>query len=64
MHLEVSSQECFLLLEILQAYRTDLTAEILRTDSVTYRKELKEEEAIVDRILGRLRDLKPSEAAA
>ncbi len=51
MHLEVSSQECFLLLEILQAYRTDLTAEILRTDSVTYRKELKEEEAIVDRIL-------------
>jgi hypothetical protein len=64
MHLEVSSQECFLLLEILQAYRTDLTAEILRTDSVTYRNELKEEEAIVDRILGRLRDLKPSEAAA
>jgi hypothetical protein len=64
MHLEVSSQECFLLLEILQAYRTDLTAEVLRTDSVTYRKELKEEEVIVDRILGRLRDLKPSEAAA
>ncbi|MCJ7501715.1 MAG: hypothetical protein MUP80_01465 [Acidobacteriia bacterium] len=63
MHLEVSSPECFLLLEILQAYRTDLTAEILRTDSVTYRKELKEE-AIVDRILGRLHDLKPSEAAA
>ena len=63
MHLEVLSQECFLLLEMLQAYRTDLTAEILRTDSVTYRKELKEE-AIVDRILGRLRDLKPSEAAA
>ena len=64
MHLEVSSQECFLLLEILQAHRTDLTAEVLRTDSVTYRKELKEEEAIVDRLLGRLRGLKPSEAAA
>jgi len=64
MHLEVSSQECFLLLEILQAYRTDLTAEVLRTDSVTYRKELQEEEAIVDRVLGKLRDLKPSEAAA
>ena len=64
MHLEVSSPECFLLLEILQAYRTDLTAEILRTDSVTYRKELKEEEAIVDRLLGRLRALKPSDAAA
>jgi hypothetical protein len=64
MHLEVSSQECLLLLEILQAYRTDLTAEVLRTDNVTYRKELKEEEAVVDRILGKLRDLKPSEAAA
>jgi hypothetical protein len=64
MHLEVSFQECLLLLEILQAYRTDLTAEVLRTDNVTYRKELKEEEAVVDRILGKLRDLKPSEAAA
>jgi hypothetical protein len=64
MQLDVSPQEGFLLLEILQSYRSDLATEILRTDSATYRKELKDEGAIVDRILGRLRELKPSEAAA
>jgi hypothetical protein len=64
MQLEVSPQECFLLVEILQSYRSDLAAEILRTDSTTYRKELKDEESVVDQILARLRELKVSEAAA
>jgi hypothetical protein len=64
MQLDVSPQECFLLLEILQSYRSDLVAEIVRTDSVTYRKELKDEESVVDQILARLRELKMSEAAA
>jgi hypothetical protein len=64
MQLDVSPQERFLLLEILQSYRSDLTAEILRTDSMTYRKELKDEETAVDQILARLRELKQSDAAA
>jgi hypothetical protein len=64
MQVEVSPRECFLLVEILQSYRSDLVAEIVRTDSVTYRKELKDEESAVDQILARLRELKISEAAA
>jgi hypothetical protein len=64
MQVEVSPRECFLLVEILQSYRGDLAAEILRTDSVTYRKELKDEESVLDQILARLRELKISEAAA
>lgn len=64
MQVEVSPQECFLLVEILQSYRSDLVAEIVRTDSVTYRRELKDEESVVDQILARLRELKISEAAA
>lgn len=47
MQLDVSPQEQLLLLEILQSYRSDLSAEIVRTDNAAYKRELKQEEALL-----------------
>lgn len=64
MHLEISEPECNLLVEILQGYRGDLRSEIHCTDSAAYKKELKEEEVLVDSLLSKLQTLKPAAPAA
>jgi len=64
MHLDISEPECDLLIEILQGYRGDLRSEIHCTDNPSYKKELKEEEALLDGLLNRLHALKPAAPAA
>ena len=62
MQINLSAAECNLLLEVLQSYRSDLFSEIHRTDSAAYKNELKEEETLLDGIIGKLRNPSRSEA--
>ncbi len=54
MELDISPQECELLLKILNDYRGTLRDEIYRTEAAAYKRELKEEEELLDRILSKL----------
>ncbi len=56
MQLEISPEERDLLSEILNSFRSDLRAEVHRTEG-PYKKELKEEEALLDRLLEKLQKL-------
>ncbi|MDZ7289073.1 MAG: hypothetical protein ONB44_15420 [candidate division KSB1 bacterium] len=54
MKLDLSPQELELLQRILQQYYMNLRAEIYRTESSTFKKGLKEEEAQLQRLLEKM----------
>jgi hypothetical protein len=56
MQLEISPEERDLLSEILSSFRSDLRAEIHRTDG-PYKRELKEEETLLNGLLDKLQKL-------
>ena len=56
MQLEISPEERDLLLEILSSFCSDLRAEIHRTDG-PYKRELKEEEVLLNNLLDKLQKL-------
>ncbi|HYX69320.1 MAG TPA: hypothetical protein VE825_09320 [Terriglobales bacterium] len=60
MQLTISNEECSLLASILTTYRGNLRAEIYRTESVDFKKQLKREEQLLDRLLDELQSQVPA----
>jgi hypothetical protein len=58
--LKISSEERDLLLDILTTYRGTLRTEIHRTEVFAYKQDLKEQEELLGRILGKLHELEAS----
>lgn len=54
MQLNLSKEESALLVSILSAYRSDLRVEIGRTEGAEYKRRLKQEEEMVERLLCQL----------
>jgi hypothetical protein len=64
MQLDISAGERDLLVKVLNNYRATLRDEIYRTEAATFKRELKEEEELLDRILSKLGQQKPSGVTA
>jgi len=62
--LRISPEERDLLLDILTTYRGTLRTEIHRTEVSAYKRDLKEQEELLDGILAKLHELKASAAGA
>ena len=60
MQLIISNDECSLLASILTTYRSNLCAEIHRTESADFKKQLKQEEQLLDRLLKELQAQVPA----
>ncbi len=60
MQLNISNEECSLLATILTTYRANLRAEIYRTESGDFKKQLKREEELLDRLLSELQAQVPA----
>ena len=60
MQLIISNEECSLLASILTTYRGNLRAEIYRTESGDFKKQLKQEEQLLDRLLKELQAQVPA----
>jgi hypothetical protein len=54
LQIQLSTEEAFLLHEILESYLGDLREEVHHTDSFEYREGLKHEEATLKRLLQQL----------
>jgi hypothetical protein len=63
MQLDISPQACDLLAEILESWRSNLRTEIHRRVDAVCRRELKEQEGVVEGVLRRLRASQPPAAA-
>jgi hypothetical protein len=60
MQLNISNEECSLLASILTTYRANLRAEIYRTEGTAFKKQLKREEELLDRLLSELQSRVPA----
>ena len=60
MQLNISNEECSLLASILTTYRANLRAEIYRTETMDFKKQLKREEELLDRLLKELQAQVPA----
>ena len=60
MQLNISNEECSLLASILTTYRSNLRAEIYRTEGTEFKKQLKREEELLDRLLNELQARVPA----
>jgi len=60
MQLTISNEECSLLASILTTYRANLRAEIYRTEGADFKKLLKREEELLDRLLNELQAQVPA----
>lgn len=60
MQLNISNEECSLLASILTTYRANLRAEIYRTETMDFKKQLKREEELLDRLLNELQAQVPA----
>lgn len=60
MQLTISHEECSLLVSILTTYRANLRAEIYRTEGTDFKKQLKREEELLDRLLSELQSRVPA----
>lgn len=60
MQLTISNEECVLLATILTTYRANLRAEIYRTEGTDFKKLLKREEELLDRLLNELQAQVPA----
>jgi hypothetical protein len=60
MQLNISNEECSLLASILTTYRANLRAEIYRTEAMDFKKQLKREEELLDRLLKELQAQVPA----
>lgn len=56
-HLDLSSEECVVLAEVLEEARTKLLVEIRRTNHRTFRDELRQRLTLVEGLLERCRPL-------
>lgn len=54
MQLEIPPEEVQVLLKILNNYRAELRAEIYRTEGAAYKRDLKQEEELLERLLARV----------
>lgn len=60
MQLTISNEECGLLATILTTYRANLRAEIYRTEGTDFKKLLKREQELLDRLLQELQAQVPA----
>ena len=56
MQLSLTKDETTMLTEILESYRSDLRMEIADTDSMDFREQLKQREALLNKILSQLQE--------
>jgi hypothetical protein len=60
MQFNISNEERGLLLSILNAYRGNLRTEVYRTEGTDFKKQLRHEEELLDRLLSELQSEAPS----